>query len=116
MTSSQIRPSKRCPRSSRKARRTTAIGLSDLAELYGSGDGSALMEAIRRLGNQLAIEREPDSMSSPPPPTAQAGQAPPKPVPPSPPAPSWSTLMPQASGTESSAWIPAVRQPKEKGE
>src|ERR1700722_13358318 len=41
-----------------EARRTTAIGLSDLAELYGSGDGSALMEGIRRLGNQLAIERE----------------------------------------------------------
>jgi hypothetical protein len=43
-----------------EARRTTAIGLSDLAELYGSGDGSALMECIRRLGNQLAIEREPE--------------------------------------------------------
>ncbi|MGB7612294.1 MAG: HEAT repeat domain-containing protein, partial [Candidatus Acidiferrum sp.] len=43
-----------------EARRTTAIGLSDLAELYGSGDGSALMEAIRKLGNQLALEREPE--------------------------------------------------------
>ncbi|HET7150468.1 MAG TPA: hypothetical protein VFI60_03580, partial [Candidatus Acidoferrum sp.] len=43
-----------------EARRTTAIGLSDLGELYGSGDGSALMEAIRRVGNQLAIEREPE--------------------------------------------------------
>jgi len=43
-----------------EARRTTSIGLSDLAELYGSGDGSALMEGIRRLGNQLAIEREPE--------------------------------------------------------
>jgi hypothetical protein len=43
-----------------EARRTTAIGLSDLAELYGSGDGSALMDGIRRLGNQLAIEREPE--------------------------------------------------------
>jgi hypothetical protein len=43
-----------------EARRTTAIGLSDLGELYGSGDGSALMDAIRRLGNQLAIEREPE--------------------------------------------------------
>lgn len=43
-----------------EARRTTAIGLSDLAELYGSGDGSALMEAIKKLGNQLAIEREPE--------------------------------------------------------
>ena len=43
-----------------EARRNTSIGLSDLAELYGSGDGSALMECIRRLGNQLAIEREPE--------------------------------------------------------
>src|SRR5437762_2465645 len=43
-----------------EARRTTAIGLSDLGELYGSGDGSALMEAIKKLGNQLAIEREPE--------------------------------------------------------
>ncbi len=43
-----------------EARRTTAIGLSDLGELYGSGDGSALMEAIRRAGNQLAVEREPE--------------------------------------------------------
>ncbi len=43
-----------------EARRTTAIGLSDLAELYGSGDGSALMDGIRRLGNQLALEREPE--------------------------------------------------------
>ena len=43
-----------------EARRTTAIGLSDLAELYGSGDGSALMDAIRRVGNQVAIEREPE--------------------------------------------------------
>ena len=43
-----------------EARRTTAIGLSDLGELYGSGDGSALMEAIRRVGNQLAVEREPE--------------------------------------------------------
>jgi hypothetical protein len=43
-----------------EARRTTAIGLSDLAEFYGSGDGSALIDVIQRLGNQLAVEREPD--------------------------------------------------------
>jgi hypothetical protein len=43
-----------------EARRTIAIGMSDLAELYGSGDGSALMDAIRRTGNQLAVEREPE--------------------------------------------------------
>jgi len=43
-----------------EARRTTAIGLADLAEFYGSGDGSALIDVIQRLGNQLAIEREPE--------------------------------------------------------
>ncbi|HTG28857.1 MAG TPA: HEAT repeat domain-containing protein [Methylomirabilota bacterium] len=43
-----------------EARRTVAIGISDLAELYGSGDGSTLMDAIRRTGNQLAVEREPE--------------------------------------------------------
>jgi HEAT repeat protein len=43
-----------------EARRTTAIGLADLAEFYGSGDGSALIDVIQRLGNQLAIEREGD--------------------------------------------------------
>jgi hypothetical protein len=43
-----------------EARRTVAIGISDLAELYGSGDGGALMDAIRRTGNQLAVEREPE--------------------------------------------------------
>ena len=42
------------------ARRTTSIGLGELAELYGSGDGSALIESIRRVGNQLAIERDPE--------------------------------------------------------
>ncbi|HUL34216.1 MAG TPA: HEAT repeat domain-containing protein [Candidatus Eisenbacteria bacterium] len=43
-----------------EARRTTAIGLSDLAEFYGSGDGSQLIDVIQRLGNQLSVEREPD--------------------------------------------------------
>src|SRR6201998_4820706 len=43
-----------------EARRTTAIGLSDLGELYGSGDGSALIDVIQRLGNQLGVERESD--------------------------------------------------------
>ena len=45
---------------SEEARRTTAIGLGELAELYGSGDGSALIESIRRVGNQLALERDPE--------------------------------------------------------
>jgi HPr kinase/phosphorylase len=38
------------------------------------------------------------------------------PAPRPPPPPSWSTLMPQASGSESSAWIPAVRIPPERKE
>jgi hypothetical protein len=45
---------------SEEARRTTAIGLGELAELYGSGDGSALIESIRRVGSQLAAERDPE--------------------------------------------------------
>ena len=43
-----------------EARRTAAIGLADLAEFYGSGDGSALIDVIQRLGNQLSVEREAD--------------------------------------------------------
>jgi hypothetical protein len=43
-----------------EARRTAAIGLADLAEFYGSGDGSALIDVIQRLGNQMTIEREVD--------------------------------------------------------
>jgi HPr kinase/phosphorylase len=56
-----------------------------------------------------AIEQETESMA--PPPTAPSGEG----GKPSSPLPSWSTLMPQASGTESSAWIPAVR-PRPKGD
>jgi hypothetical protein len=41
------------------ARRTTAMGLADLAELYASGDGGVLMEAVRRVGIQLAQESDP---------------------------------------------------------
>jgi HPr kinase/phosphorylase len=52
-----------------------------------------------------AIECEPESTATPPVPSDETSK-------PAPPAPSWSTLMPQASGTESSAWIPAVRPPK----
>lgn len=43
-----------------EARRTTAIGLADLAEFYGSGDGSALIDVIQKLGHQLAVERDPE--------------------------------------------------------
>ncbi len=42
------------------ARRATAIGLSDLADLYASGDGGVLIDALRRVGAQLAAERDGD--------------------------------------------------------
>src|SRR5246127_4921058 len=42
------------------ARRTTAIGLGELAELYGRGDGGARIDYIPRVGNQLAAERDPE--------------------------------------------------------
>jgi HPr kinase/phosphorylase len=61
------------------------------------------------LSTRQAIEHEPESTASPATtPRDEGGK-------PSSPLPSWSTLMPQASGTESSAWIPAVR-PRPKGD
>lgn len=42
------------------ARRATAIGLSDMADLYAGGDGSVLIDALGRVGTQLAAERDPD--------------------------------------------------------
>src|SRR5207245_1054186 len=42
------------------ARRATAMGLADLADLYASGDGGVLMDSIRRVGTQMAGERVPD--------------------------------------------------------
>ena len=62
------------------------------------------------MATRPALERDPESLASPPAPPYESGG---KPLPPT---PSWSTLMPQASGTESSAWIPAVRPPKKEDE
>jgi hypothetical protein len=42
------------------ARRDTAIGLADLADLYACDDGQLLLEAIRKTGEQLAVESEPE--------------------------------------------------------
>ncbi len=47
----------------------------------------------------------PESLDSPMPGDAESGSQ----------KPSWSTMMPQASRTESSAWVPAVRPKKEGG-
>ncbi len=40
------------------ARRRTAIGLSELADLYLSGESQPLIEAVRQTGAQVALERE----------------------------------------------------------
>jgi HPr kinase/phosphorylase len=58
-----------------------------------------------------ALEREPESAAAAPVSAADSGGGRP-----GSPLPSWSTLMPQASGTESSAWIPAVRPPPKDDE
>ncbi len=41
-----------------EARRFTAMGLAELADLYMSGDGRSLTAAIREAGNQLNAERD----------------------------------------------------------
>ena len=41
-----------------EARKRTAIGISELAELYSAGDGSAMQSALRAIGAQLSVERE----------------------------------------------------------
>ncbi len=62
------------------------------------------------LTQRPALEHGPESLAAPPEaPVDSRGK-------PEPPTPSWSTLMPQASGTESSAWIPAVRPPRKEDE
>jgi HPr kinase/phosphorylase len=69
----------------------------------GKHTASEFLEKIERhMAASPAIEREPHI-----PPAPKELDSQPEP----PPTPSWSTLMPQASGTESSAWIPAVRPP-----
>ncbi len=70
-------------------------------------------EFLERLEGQLvprpAIERDPETLGAPPvqPPPASEDRAH---------APTWSTLMPQAGGTESSAWVPVTRPIKREDE
>jgi HPr kinase/phosphorylase len=77
-------------------------------------------EFMKRIDSSLvdpALEREPESLASPPVDAIEPGSHPaerlPKRVPSDP--PTWSSLTQSASATESSAWIPAVR-PKEDGD
>jgi HPr kinase/phosphorylase len=76
----------------------------------GRHTATEFLERIEaHLATRPAIENEPESLASPPVAPYDSSSKPP-------PSPSWSTLMPQASGTESSAWIPAVRPPPKEDE
>jgi hypothetical protein len=75
---------------------------NELLRRDGHDSATEFLEKIEsNLVTRPAIEREPESLSAPavsPESQRQARQ-------------SWSSIFPSASGTESSAWIPAVRQP-----
>jgi HPr kinase/phosphorylase len=68
-------------------------------------------EFLERLEGQLvprpAVDGDPESLE--PPEKAPADPRPPH-------SPSWSTLMPQAGGHESSAWVPVTRPDKGEGQ
>jgi len=75
---------------------------NELLRRDGHDSATEFLEKIEsNLVTRPAIEREPESLLAPavtPAPQRQSTQ-------------SWSSIFPSASGTESSAWIPAVRQP-----
>ena len=77
----------------------------------GAQTAHDFLEKIESHMTRPALEHEPAESTAPPAPepAGEGGK-------PSAPLPSWSTLMPQASGTESSAWIPAVRPPRKGDE
>jgi HPr kinase/phosphorylase len=80
---------------------------NELLRLDGRHTAHDLLEKIEaHLVVQPAVDRESEPRSA-----AHESSEEAKP----PPTPSWSTLIPQASGTESSAWIPLVRPPPKEG-
>jgi HPr kinase/phosphorylase len=80
---------------------------NELLRRDGRHTASEFLEKIEsNLVTRPAIEREPESLAAPTVASPEAAKG----------SPSWSTLMPSASGTESSAWIPAMRPPKEGNE
>jgi hypothetical protein len=79
---------------------------NELLRRDGRHTANEFLEKIEsHLVTRPAIEREPESLAAP-------VVAPPEGTKQS----SWSTLVPASSGTESSAWIPAMRPPKEGNE
>jgi HPr kinase/phosphorylase len=92
----------------------TIIEMAARNEMLRRDGRHTASEFLERIESHMtmrpALEHEPESSAAPP-----VGSSPKVPHYP-PPSPSWSTLMPQASGTESSAWIPVVRPPRKEDE
>jgi HPr kinase/phosphorylase len=83
---------------------------NELLRLDGRHTAHDLLEKIEaHLVVQPALDRESEPRSSADESDDAAKSKQPLPT------PSWSTLIPQASGTESSAWIPLVRPPPKEG-
>jgi HPr kinase/phosphorylase len=83
-------------------------------EMLRRDGGRTAHDFLEKIENHMTIppaaEGEPDSIAPPGLPLDEVTNRM------SSPGPSWSTLMPQAMGTESSAWIPAVRPPTKGNE
>jgi HPr kinase/phosphorylase len=72
-------------------------------------------EFLQRIESRMVVRNDDDDTDeggAPMGPGGGSGES----MAPRPPPPSWSTLMPASSGSESSAWIPAVRIPPERKE
>jgi HPr kinase/phosphorylase len=86
---------------------------SEMLRRDGHNSAQEFLEKIEmHMTERPAIDGDPEGPDTPPATTDESpgGRGP------SSATPSWSTLVPQASGTESSAWIPAVRPPRKGDE
>ena len=80
---------------------------NELMRRDGRHSANEFLERIEgHLVPRPAIEQSSESIASPPDPESEE----------KPQSSSWSALMPQAKGTESSAWVPAARPRKEGDE
>ncbi len=80
---------------------------NELLRRDGRHTAAEFLEKIEgKLVTRPAVDAEPESLAAPGEDSTESSA----------PKASWSTLMPQASGTESSAWIPAVRPPPKEGD
>jgi HPr kinase/phosphorylase len=85
---------------------------SEMLRRDGHHSAQEFLERIEmHMAERPAIEGDPEGPDTPPAREDESGDRGPVSA-----TPSWSTLVPQSSGTESSAWIPAVRAPRKGDE